>query len=74
MSIEEFETVGNHVKAYASENATVVVGAVIDPDMSNELRVTVVATGIGIDRKQDMQLFNARQQKRLCQKHIKVNL
>ncbi|MGP1782674.1 cell division protein FtsZ, partial [Shewanella frigidimarina] len=42
MSIEEFETVGNHVKAYASDNATVVVGAVIDPEMSDELRVTVV--------------------------------
>lgn len=49
MSIEEFETVGNYVKTYASDNATVVVGAVIDSEMSNELRVTVVATGIGAD-------------------------
>tara|TARA_B100001094_G_scaffold332970_1_gene407612 strand:+ start:14585 stop:15733 length:1149 start_codon:yes stop_codon:yes gene_type:complete len=64
MSIEEFETVGNHVKAYASDNATVVVGAVIDPDMSNELRVTVVATGIGLDSKPEMQLFNARTTKK----------
>lgn len=56
MSIEEFETVGNHVKAYASDNATVVVGAVIDPEMSDELRVTVVATGIGFDKKPDIQL------------------
>ncbi|WOT04971.1 cell division protein FtsZ [Shewanella youngdeokensis] len=56
MSIEEFETVGNHVKAYASDNATVVVGAVIDPEMSDELRVTVVATGIGADKKPDIQL------------------
>jgi cell division protein FtsZ len=47
IAIEEFETVGNHVKALASENATVVVGAVIDPDMTDELRVTVVATGLG---------------------------
>ncbi|SQH74163.1 GTP-binding tubulin-like cell division protein [Shewanella benthica] len=56
MSIEEFETVGNHVKAYASDNATVVVGAVIDPEMSGELRVTVVATGIGAEKKPDIQL------------------
>ncbi|MCH1920669.1 cell division protein FtsZ [Shewanella sp. A3A] len=56
MSIEEFETVGNHVKAYASDTATVVVGAVIDPEMSDELRVTVVATGIGAERKPDIQL------------------
>ncbi|QDF65686.1 cell division protein FtsZ [Shewanella sp. SNU WT4] len=56
MTIEEFETVGNHVKAYASDNATVVVGAVIDPEMSDELRVTVVATGIGAEKKPDIQL------------------
>src|SRR5690606_5388808 len=53
ISIEEFETVGNAVKAFASENATVVVGAVIDPNMQDELRVTVVATGIGADRRPD---------------------
>ncbi len=47
MAIGEFEEVGNTIKAFASENATVVVGTVIDPDMSDELRVTVVATGLG---------------------------
>jgi cell division protein FtsZ len=56
ISIEEFETVGNAVKAFASENATVVVGAVIDMEMSDELRVTVVATGIGDARKADISL------------------
>jgi len=47
MAIGEFEEVGNTVKEFASENATVVVGTVIDPEMSDELRVTVVATGLG---------------------------
>ncbi len=47
MSIGEFEAVGNTVKGFASENATVVVGTVIDPEMAGELRVTVVATGLG---------------------------
>lgn len=48
MSIGEFEEVGNTVKEFASDNATVVVGTVIDPAMSSgELRVTVVATGLG---------------------------
>ena len=56
ISIEEFEIVGNAVKAFASENATVVVGAVIDPEMHDELRVTVVATGIGADRRPDIRL------------------
>ena len=47
MSIGEFEEVGTTVKEFASDNATVVVGTVIDPDMNDELRVTVVATGLG---------------------------
>ena len=47
MSIGEFEEVGNTIKEFASENATVVVGTVIDPEMADELRVTVVATGLG---------------------------
>jgi cell division protein FtsZ len=47
MAIGEFEEVGNTIKEFASENAIVVVGTVIDPDMQDELRVTVVATGIG---------------------------
>jgi cell division protein FtsZ len=43
----EFAIVGDTVKRYASEDANVVVGCVIDPEMSDEIRVTVVATGIG---------------------------
>lgn len=56
LTMEEFEVVGNAVKAFASENATVVVGTVIDPNMQDELRVTVVATGIGQDRKPEITL------------------
>ncbi|WP_455204000.1 cell division protein FtsZ [Kaarinaea lacus] len=51
MAIGEFEEVGNTIKAFASENATVVVGTVIDPQMSEDLRVTVVATGLGNQAK-----------------------
>jgi len=47
LSIGEFDEVGNTVKQFASENATVVVGTVIDPEMSGEMRVTIVATGLG---------------------------
>jgi cell division protein FtsZ len=47
MSIGEFETVGDAIKGFTSENATVVVGTVIDPDMSEEMRVTIVVTGLG---------------------------
>ena len=47
ITMGEFEEVGNTVKGFASDNATVVVGTVIDPQLQGELRVTVVATGIG---------------------------
>ncbi len=47
LAIGEFHTVGETVKEYASDDATVVVGTVIDPDMTNQIRVTVVATGLG---------------------------
>lgn len=47
MSISEFEEVGNAIKSFTSEDATVIVGTVIDPEMTDELRVTLVATGLG---------------------------
>ena len=50
LTIGEFDEVGNTVRDFADEDATVVVGTVIDPDLENEMRVTVVATGIGGSR------------------------
>ncbi|MFT5113716.1 MAG: cell division protein FtsZ [Parasphingorhabdus sp.] len=47
MSIGEFAEVGDIVNEFASEDATVVIGTVLDPEMQGELRVTMVATGIG---------------------------
>lgn len=51
MSIGEFEEVGEAVKNITSEGATVVVGTVIDPELHDEVRVTVIVTGLG--RKQN---------------------
>jgi len=48
MAIGEFEEVGLAIKDFSSDEANVVVGTVIDPTLSDELRVTVVATGIGV--------------------------
>ncbi len=59
MRLDEFETVGNTVKAFASDNATVVIGTSLDPDMTEEFRVTVVATGIGAEKKPDITLVAA---------------
>jgi len=47
LSIGEFNEVGSTVKQRASDDATVVIGTVIDPAMEGEVRVTVVATGLG---------------------------
>ena len=47
LSIGEFQEVGETIRQFASEDATVVVGTVLDPNMRDELRVTVVATGLG---------------------------
>jgi cell division protein FtsZ len=47
LSIGELQEVGETVKAFASDDATVVLGTVIDPEMGDVLRVTVVATGLG---------------------------
>ncbi|MCP3871384.1 MAG: cell division protein FtsZ [Gammaproteobacteria bacterium] len=47
LAIGEFDEVGSTVKEFACDDATVVVGTVIDPDMTDDLRVTVVATGLG---------------------------
>ncbi len=52
LSMREFEEVGTTIADLASEDASVVMGTVIDPDMNDEIRVTVVATGLGHKRAQ----------------------
>ncbi len=47
LSLGEFSEVGDTIEEFASDDATVVVGTVIDPNMSDEIKVTVVATGLG---------------------------
>jgi len=46
LSLGEFSEVGATIEDIASEDATVVVGTVIDPEMTDSLKVTVVATGL----------------------------
>lgn len=47
LAIGEFHQVGETVKQCASDDATIVIGTVIDEQMSDTIRVTVVATGLG---------------------------
>tara|TARA_Y100001951_G_scaffold19865_2_gene14944 strand:+ start:16820 stop:17998 length:1179 start_codon:yes stop_codon:yes gene_type:complete len=61
LSLGEFSDVGDTIKEFASEDATVVVGTVIDPDMSDELRVTVVATGLdGIAQEAPLKVVESK--------------
>lgn len=58
MSIGEFEEVGDAIKSITSaDNATVVVGTVIDPELRDEVRVTVIVTGLG-HKKQNPPKFS----------------
>ncbi len=50
MAIGEFQEVGDVVHEFASDEATVVIGTVLDPEMKGDLRVTMVATGIGAEQ------------------------
>ena len=61
LRLDEFETVGNTIRAFASDNATVVIGTSLDPEMNDELRVTVVATGIGMDKRPEITLVTNKQ-------------
>jgi cell division protein FtsZ len=55
MTMKEFEEVGTTIADLASEDATVVIGTVIDPDMTDDIRVTVVATGLGEQKAKAME-------------------
>ena len=44
--MKEYFEIMDIIKQYASENATIIVGNVIDESMSNSIRVTMVATGL----------------------------
>ncbi len=61
LTMKEFDEVGSAVADLASEDATVVIGTVIDPEIGDELRVTVVATGLGGSGAQ-AQPFESRMQ------------
>ena len=47
LKMKEVHDVMNTIKAFTAEEATVIVGTVIDDSMGDRLRVTMVATGLG---------------------------
>lgn len=51
MGIAEFDEVGSIVHEFASEDAIIKIGTAIDPALGDEIKVTVVATGMGLPRQ-----------------------
>ncbi|MFQ3333624.1 MAG: cell division protein FtsZ [Woeseiaceae bacterium] len=49
LTIGEFSEIGDTIKEFAAPDATVIIGSALDPSMNDEVRVTVVATGLGKD-------------------------
>ena len=58
LSLGEFSEVGDTIEEFASDDATVVVGTVIDPELDDEIRVTVVATGLGGEIKKPTKVID----------------
>ncbi|TAM04825.1 MAG: cell division protein FtsZ [Rhodanobacter sp.] len=46
LTMREFDEIGRIIHDFASEDATVVIGTSLDPEMKDDVRVTVVATGL----------------------------
>ena len=46
LTMREFDEIGRIIHDFASEDATVVMGTSLDPEMQDDVRVTVVATGL----------------------------
>ncbi|BBA85182.1 cell division protein FtsZ [endosymbiont of Sipalinus gigas] len=57
LKLDEFELIGNSIRKFASEEATVVIGTSLDSSMSDEIRVTIVATGIQLDKISDINII-----------------
>ena len=47
LGMQEFHSVGESIGEFASDNALVVIGTALDESIEDEIRVTVVATGLG---------------------------
>jgi len=53
-SLDEYETVGEALREFASDDSQIIIGVTVDPEIDNaELHVTVIVTGLG-ERKSDL--------------------
>lgn len=55
MSLTDYDSVGQIVRTFAHDDATVKIGTVIDPDMRDNLSVTIVATGLDAEKPESFE-------------------
>ena len=77
LTIGEFSEIGDTIKEFAAPDATVIIGSALDPSMNDEVRVTVVATGLGkrhdeVHRHHQCALYKKKQVWRMIQIQIIV--
>lgn len=60
LTIGEYDEIGEIIHELASEDANVKIGMAIDPEMSGEIRVTVVATGLNMHKVEAVPLSRPR--------------
>ncbi|WP_409525297.1 cell division protein FtsZ [Nitrincola sp. MINF-07-Sa-05] len=58
LSLGEFNEVGSIIEECAADDATIVVGTVIDPQLGDELKVTVVATGLDRQKEPEVRMVS----------------
>ena len=63
LTMREFDEIGRIIHDFASEDATVVIGTSLDPEMKDDVRVTVVATGLNraVASRQPMRMVETQQ-------------
>ena len=61
IALDEFSEVGDIVSELASDDANVIIGTAIDPDMGDSISVTVVPTGLGAAAQQELKVVRGRQ-------------
>ncbi|OUW00279.1 MAG: cell division protein FtsZ [Betaproteobacteria bacterium TMED156] len=54
LKVKETKTVMEYIRSFAEQDANIIFGTVSDDNLGDELRVTVVATGLGLTQPQQL--------------------
>ncbi len=61
LKLKEVHEVMNTIRSFTAEDATVIFGSVLDEEIGDQLRVTIVATGLGgsVSKRQPQMVYSA---------------